>query len=53
MDKFKSKNEASVSEEFALLIWSSVGYIWPTPFVQHKDETVCIAIPVGNKYGLH
>ena len=30
MDKFKSENGASVSEEFALFNWSSVGYIWPT-----------------------
>ena len=30
MDKFKSKNGASVSEVFALFNWSSVGYIWPT-----------------------
>ena len=30
IDKFKYKNEASVSEEFALFNWSSVGYIWPT-----------------------
>ena len=29
IDKFKSKNGASVSEEFALFNWSSVGYIWP------------------------
>ena len=30
IDKFKSKSEASVSEEFALFNWSSVGYIWPS-----------------------
>ena len=30
MDKFKSENGVSVSEEFALFNWSSVGYIWPT-----------------------
>ena len=28
IDKFKSKNGASVSEEFALFNWSSVEYIW-------------------------
>ena len=28
IDKFKSKNGASVSEEFALFSWSSVGYIY-------------------------
>ena len=27
---FKSKDGASVSDEFALLNWSSVEYIWPT-----------------------
>ena len=30
MDKFKFKNGAKVSEEFALISWSSVSYIWPT-----------------------
>ena len=30
MDTFKSKNGASVSEEFILFSRSSVGYIWPT-----------------------
>ena len=30
IDKFMSNNVASVSEEFALFNWSSVGYIWPT-----------------------
>ena len=36
MDKFKSKNGALVSEEFALFNWSSVGYIY-LPFVKNKD----------------
>ena len=30
MDKFKVKNGASVSEEFTLFNWSSLGYTWPT-----------------------
>ena len=37
IDKFNSKNGASVSEELALFNWSSVGYIWPTFFFQNKD----------------
>ena len=36
IDKFKSKNGASVSEEFALFNWSSVD-ISDLPFVQNKD----------------
>ena len=36
IDKFKSKNGASVSEELAFFYWSSVGYIY-LPFVQSKD----------------
>ena len=30
IDKYKSENWASISEEFTLFNWSSVGYIWPT-----------------------
>ena len=37
MDKFKSKNGASVSEEFTLFNWSVQKDISDLPFVQNKD----------------
>ena len=36
MDKFKSKNGASVSEELAL--FKDIGYIWPTICSQYYQN---------------
>ena len=43
IDKIKSKNEASVSEEFALFNWSSIGYI----FTYHLFKIRIINIKLG------